>query len=141
MSRQRYTAEQVAAALVAYKGMTFTAAKALGCSSATVLNYIKRYPSLAQVLHDVRGAALDLAESQLLAAVERGEGWAVQFFLKTVGKARGYVERQEWGGADGQPVELRVVYEDAPRPDTPADASLHLASPARAGNGHERGGR
>jgi hypothetical protein len=36
---------------------------------------------------------LDEAESQLGAAVRRGEGWAVCFLLKTRGRERGYVER------------------------------------------------
>jgi hypothetical protein len=38
-----------------------------------------------------------------------GEPWAVALTLKTLGKQRGYVERQEVTGADAGPVDVRVV--------------------------------
>ena len=45
-----------------------------------------------------------MAELKLDAAVQAGEPWAIAFLLKTVGRKRGYVQRQEITGADGQPV-------------------------------------
>ena len=41
-----------------------------------------------------------------------GEPWAIQMTLKTIGKSRGYVERQEVTGADSSPIELIVKYAD-----------------------------
>ena len=36
-----------------------------------------------------------MAELALYKAIQDGEGWAVCFYLKTQGKQRGYIERQE----------------------------------------------
>jgi hypothetical protein len=38
-----------------------------------------------------------------------GEPWAVAMVLKTIGKSRGYVERQEVTGADGGKVQIEYV--------------------------------
>lgn len=55
---------------------------------------------------------LDIAESALDKAVEAGEAWAVCFFLKTRGKARGYTERHEVTGADDGPVRFTIKLSD-----------------------------
>lgn len=46
-------------------------------------------------VENVNESFIDLAESQLRAAVSRGDMNAVFFLLKTKGKSRGYVERTE----------------------------------------------
>lgn len=46
-------------------------------------------------VENVNESFIDLAESQLRAAVSRGDMNAVFFLLKTKGKNRGYVERSE----------------------------------------------
>nr|DAP27680.1 MAG TPA: putative terminase small subunit [Caudoviricetes sp.] len=46
-------------------------------------------------VENVNESFIDLAESQLRAAVSRGDMNAVFFLLKTKGKNRGYVERTE----------------------------------------------
>jgi len=38
---------------------------------------------------------LDATEEKLVAAIDNGEPWAIALVLKTLGKERGYVERQE----------------------------------------------
>lgn len=48
-----------------------------------------------QAIEDVDESFIDLAESQLRAAVSRGDMNAVFFILKTKGKSRGYVEKSE----------------------------------------------
>jgi hypothetical protein len=137
----RYTAQQVADALTECKGLMFMAARHLGCSHQTLLNYCKRYEVVAQARATARGEMLDLAESKLWSAIQAGESWAIMFALKTQGKERGYVERQEVTGEGNQPVRLEVTYVDTTPPDVPATAASHLAHPPKAGNGHERGGR
>ena len=46
----------------------------------------------------------DFAESELMKLIKDGNVAATIFFLKTQGKARGYIERQEVTGADGAPI-------------------------------------
>jgi len=93
-SRQRYTREQVVAALEKTKGMVFLAAKILGCSHVTVYNYAKRYKSVQQAIDANRGKVVDTAELKLYDAILAGEHWAVAFALRTIGRDRGYVEKQ-----------------------------------------------
>ena len=91
--RNRYTAQQVINALKATHGMVYLAAQQLRCDPDTIMNYCKRYPSVEQAKQDARGAITDEAELRLLAAIRRDEAWAISFYLKTIGRSRGYGER------------------------------------------------
>lgn len=85
----------MARALRESKGFVEVAARALGVTGGTVRRAIAKWPRLAAVVAEEREARLDVAELALYAAVQRGQSWAVKFLLKTQGKTRGYVERQE----------------------------------------------
>jgi hypothetical protein len=110
MARERYTPGEMVAALNRSKGMVTVAARLLGCSANTVQSYINRYPSVAAARVQEREAFLDVAELALFKAVQGGEAWAVCFALKTVGKARGYVERTEHTGPGGGAIEQRTEH-------------------------------
>lgn len=96
--------EEIAEALEKCKGNISQVAKKFKVARQSIYDRIQKSPLLKSVQHDAREASLDNAESVLDVAVNEGEGWAVCFKLKTLGKARGYVERQEVTGADGAPV-------------------------------------
>lgn len=104
MKPKRYTKEQVAAALTRTKGMITLAAQTLGCDPTTVRNYVARYPELQVVLSDERDRMTDVAELKLYEAIQGREPWAVSLYLRTQGRSRGYVERQELTGANGGPI-------------------------------------
>ena len=91
--KHRYTTQQMIDALTSVHGMVYLAAQQLRCSPSTVMNYCKRYPSVEQAKVDARGAITDEAELRLLAASRRDEPWAIAFYLKTLGRSRGYGER------------------------------------------------
>lgn len=110
--RQHYSAKQVIDALEASRGMVYLAARRLGCSPQTVLNYCKRYPSVEAAKQTQRGELIDTAECKLWESVERGEAWGISLVLKTLGKERGYVERTEHTGNREEPVNIRVQYEE-----------------------------
>ena len=112
MAKQRFTPKQVADTLIETRGMVFLAAKKLGCSDETIYNYAKRYKAVGDALRQQRGQFVDMAELKLWNAVNEGEAWAVQFALRTLGKERGYVERQEVTGKDGNEMIIKVVYAD-----------------------------
>lgn len=92
---ERYTCAQVIEAIQQTKGMLTIAAKKLGCAPDTVYRYVREYPTVAAALKIEREAVTDMAELALYKAIQAGEGWATCFYLKTQGRARGYVERQE----------------------------------------------
>lgn len=101
------------------KGITVTgAAKVLGCTRQTILNYRKRWATVDLALKERRRELVDLSEMALRGAVLRGEPWAVTFALKTLGKDDGFTERHEITGKDGEAVELKVVERVVTRRDT-----------------------
>lgn len=53
---------------------------------------------------EIKDKAIDFAESALLSQIKEGNITAIIFYLKTQGKKRGYIERQELTGADEKPL-------------------------------------
>lgn len=89
------------------KGITITgAAKVLGCSRMTMVNYRKRWTTVDLALRERRRELVDLSEMALRGAVLRGEPWAVTFTLKTLGKDDGFTERHEITGANAEPIQF-----------------------------------
>ena len=111
-----FTVAQMVAALEETKGMTYLAAKRLGCSHVTVTRYCHKHPAVQAAKDAERGVMIDEAELRLWAAVQAGQPWAIAFCLKTLGRNRGYIERVEQTGADGQPLALTITirYADPP---------------------------
>lgn len=101
---RRLNVELVQRQLVASTGNVSHAARVLGVTRNTLYDYIRRYPELAEILSDTRESIVDAAENALLSAVIDKQSWAVCFTLKTIGRHRGYVERQEITGSAGEPL-------------------------------------
>ena len=95
MAARKFTEAQAVQALLACYGNVSAAARALGASHTSLWHRIKRSARLQEARVMAEEQALDLAEDSLITAVKAGEAWAVCFLLKTKGKRRGYVERQE----------------------------------------------
>jgi hypothetical protein len=95
VNKDRYTQQRVIDAIQAAKGIKATAAQSLGCSRQTVTNYIDRYPAVKEAYDEAIQTSIDLAQSKLIALVEREEWPAIRFMLVTLGKSRGYTERTE----------------------------------------------
>lgn len=82
-------------------------ARRLKCDWHTADKYIKEF-ELTEDLMVEDERATDRAEIKLMEAIEDGEIAAIIFRLKTKGKKRGYVERQEVTGAGGDKVIIQV---------------------------------
>jgi hypothetical protein len=93
--RRLYSDKKIIAALTASNGGVYLAARKLRCDPTTIYDRADRVPEVQRVIDEMRGELVDLAEAALKKAVAEREGWAVCFTLKTQGKQRGYVERQE----------------------------------------------
>lgn len=98
---------KVAADLVAQDGNLSAVARRYGVSRTAVQNMIARTPALKEVVADAREGMLDDAECALYKAVRDGQAWAVCFYLKTQGKRRGYIEKDD--GAQAQDHKPLVV--------------------------------
>lgn len=108
-----HTLEEVIEAIQESHGLLALAARRLGVSRNTVYRYVKEYATVRQAIDEAREANLDFAESKLMQAVNNGSIPAIMFLLKTVGRNRGYVERQEVTTPDDKPLTIRVIYDSS----------------------------
>jgi len=69
-------------------------AKRLDVYRSTVYDNIKKF-DLSDMIESEREKILDLAESKLIENIKAGKEVSIIFLLKTLGKSRGYVEKQE----------------------------------------------
>lgn len=76
-------------------GNVSAAAQKLGCSRRVLYDWMAKDPDIKQAREDAEESLLDMAEGKLYTAVREGDMTAIIFTLKTKGKKRGYVERQE----------------------------------------------
>lgn len=109
---QQFTAQQVADALTQAKGFVSVAARNLGCADNTVRNYIERYAVCKQAVTDAREAMIDYAEGKLYQNIQNNDTVSILFFLKTQAKQRGYVERTEVTGANGNDMRIKLSWGD-----------------------------
>ncbi len=77
------------------KGILAKAARELGVTRKTLYNYINRWPAVKEAYKDAGNETLDLAEQGLYKHIKDGHLGAIMFVLKTKGRSRGYVERNE----------------------------------------------
>ena len=85
-------------------GIVTTACSAVGINRSTHYQWMKDDPEYKQAVKDIDNRTLDFAESHLHKLIKEGNPAATIFFLKTKGKGRGYVERQEIEMAEKKPL-------------------------------------
>lgn len=90
-------------------GVVVTIARRLGVTRQTVYSYAKKWKTVQDVIDDERETMLDMAEGALYKAVANDNMTGIIFLLKTRGKERGYVERQELTGANGGAMEHKIT--------------------------------
>lgn len=117
--KPQFSADEVIAALEKHRGLVYLAAKELNAGLRTVYDYSTRYPAVRDAIRNLKEHRLDYTEGKLYDAIERGELPAIFFHLKTQGKGRGYVERQELTGAEGSKLAPLCIFkgEDPTEPN------------------------
>lgn len=104
--------KDVVEAIQQYRGNISAMARAFQVSRQAIYDYISNKPDLKQMIQDERESMLDDAESEIYKQIRKGNTTALIFFLKTQGKTRGYVERQEITGKDNDPFVIKVKLKD-----------------------------
>ena len=99
-----HTKKALVEALEKSLGVVSTACKAAGISRDTHYRWLKEDPEYKAQVEELSEVALDFAESHLHKLIKDGNPAATIFFLKTKGKNRGYVERQEIAVAEKKPL-------------------------------------
>ena len=102
----------------AYKeafGNITISSKATGIDRNTYYNWLKSDEEFKAAIEAIEPDELivDFAENALMKKISKGDTTAIIFTLKTKGKKRGYVERQEVTGADGKKlfdsIEINII--------------------------------
>ena len=81
-----------------------TACERVGISRQTHYNWIRSDPEYKEQCESLEQRTVDMVESHLYKLIRDGNPAATIFFLKTKGKGRGYVERQEIAVAEKKPL-------------------------------------
>lgn len=89
-------------------GVVTSACKKVGIGRTTYYDYYRNDPEFRAAVDELSNVALDFAESQLHRQIKDGNTAATIFYLKTKGKQRGYIERQEITGKDGEEITIKI---------------------------------
>lgn len=101
----------------AFKANSFNVSKAclaIGIDRSTCYRWMDD-TDFAQSVKDAREEKIDFIESQLFQKIADGDTTSIIFALKTLGKERGYVERQEISGPEGSPlpsIDVKVLLQN-----------------------------
>ena len=107
-NRTEHHKKAIIEALEKSLGVVTTACKLVGVGRTTFYQWLKDDEVFAQQVKDIDNIALDFVESKLFENIRDGKTSETIFYLKTKGKSRGYVERQEITGADGMPTKFEI---------------------------------
>jgi hypothetical protein len=87
-------------------GVVTMACRSVGIDRTTHYAWMKEDPEYKSKVEELKNVALDFAESQLHQKIKNNDTSAIIFFLKTQGKGRGYVEKQEFEVKD--PITIQI---------------------------------
>lgn len=128
LGRTKVTKEELIETIKKTRGLTYLASNVLGVDYRTLMHSIDTDPELTELLKEERGRTLDRAEAKLMQAVDKGEQWAITMILRTLGRERGYVERQEV--ASMAHVKLEIVEEIVDRGSKSIQVKANFTSPS-----------
>ena len=74
------------------------------CNRSTYYRWYSGDKDFKTSVDDIQEAALDICEAEMWKLIKDGNVPTILFYLKTKGKKRGYVERQEITVSDGKPL-------------------------------------
>ena len=91
-------------AMIKNLGNVSKACELINIHRSTFYDYYNNDLEFKEQIDDIKNYALDFVEDKLIGKIKEGDIVAILFYLKTQGKKRGYVERQETELTIQQPV-------------------------------------
>ena len=91
--QKRHTVADYTEAITKSHGLIAFAARRLGVSRQAVYNMVNRHPEINEAMIDAREELLDLATSNVYAAVARGDLKMSCWILERLGKHRGFTKQ------------------------------------------------
>ena len=91
-------------------GNILVSCKTVGIARQTYYNWIEQDAEFKKQIESIQPKErfLDFLEGKIVEKINGGDTTSIIFALKTKGKKRGYVERQEITGADGIPNNFQI---------------------------------
>ena len=102
MDSTEHKKKAVLVALESSLGVVTSACAKAGIGRTQFYNWMKEDPAFKQQVDELENVAFDFVESQLYKQIQDNNTAATIFWLKTKGKNRGYSERTEITGRDGE---------------------------------------
>lgn len=96
-------------ALEEYYGIVTTASQSVGISRITHYRWLEEDEEYKSKVQDIKNSAIDFVESKLFDCIKSEKETSIIFYLKTIGKSRGYVPRQEIDTGDNKEFRIEVV--------------------------------
>ena len=90
-------------------GVVTTACERTGIGRTTYYDWYRNDPEFKTQVDSLEDVALDFTESKLHERIREGDTTAIIFHLKTRGKKRGYVERQEIATDPTSKINIEIV--------------------------------
>ena len=106
----QHTKKALLEALEKSLGIVTTACKIVNINRTTFYKYLKEDNDFALQVRQLDNVVLDFVESQLHRQIKDNNTVATIFYLKTKGKNRGYIERQEITGKDGDALIKPIIF-------------------------------
>ena len=108
----KVTKTNVRDAITNMSGNLSAVARLFERSRQWLYTYLEKHPDLWDTVKEARETMLDNVESRLYQKALAGDTTSMIFFLKTQGKSRGYTERHEHSGKDGEPLKIIFSWDD-----------------------------
>jgi len=102
-----YTQEQFIKAIENSGGYVSLIADRVGCAISTVYEWKDKDSVVDAAIRREKIRQVDFAEGKLQSLIKKENPTAIIFYLKTQGKDRGYVERQEVAGVAESPLSFK----------------------------------
>lgn len=96
-------------ALEEYYGIVTTSCQSVGISRITHYRWLEEDEDYKTKVQDIKNSAIDFVESKLFDCIKGEKETSIIFYLKTIGKSRGYVPRQEIDTGDNKEFRIEVV--------------------------------
>ena len=104
-------------------GIQTIIAERLGVSRAAVSLYVAKTPEAKEILEQEFEKIVDLAENTVFSKISKGDLKASELLLKTKGKTRGYIEKQEiqHDGLENVPIKI-IIHNDVKEKEPKTDS-------------------
>ena len=105
--------EAILDALEQCLGVVTTACKQVDVPRSTFYKWLKTDIDFANKVKEIENVSLDFAESKLFEQIQENYTSATIFYLKTIGRKRGYWEKQQHDiTTDDEPIHINIKLTD-----------------------------